>query len=211
MSAHKWDISPPKEIKKESFSALTAALITACVLFSFFFWLFPSDRFFYDMPYIIDGQYWRLITPVFLHGGVVHLAFNMIWLWMLGLHVEQQIGPWRYLLLSFLIAIISNQAQYSVSGPYFLGYSAIICGLAGFIWTRQRRAPFEGYRFAKEIAFLAFFVLIVAAYALISNLWVFFFQIESIDKIANTAHLVGGAVGALLGYLPFFNKRRYKE
>src|SRR5262245_7132619 len=46
-----------------------------------------------------QGDYWRLFTAMFLHGGVLHIAFNMLALWWLGSLVEQALGPVRFLLL----------------------------------------------------------------------------------------------------------------
>ena len=55
-------------------------------------------------PRMIEGQWWRLITAMFLHGSVSHLAVNMLTLWFLGRQLEQ-IGRMRYLIVYFLSGV----------------------------------------------------------------------------------------------------------
>ncbi len=55
---------------------------------------------------------WRLVTPIFLHFGMMHILFNMIMLWQLGIPVERAIGSLRYALLVLAIAIPSNFSEY---------------------------------------------------------------------------------------------------
>ncbi len=57
---------------------------------------------------ILAGQVWRLVTPIFLHFGPFHLLFNMVFLYLLGGMIEERRGPWRYLLLGLVCAVLSN-------------------------------------------------------------------------------------------------------
>lgn len=165
----------------------------------------PPGTLFHD---IRQGQFWRLMTPVFLHANLLHILFNMAWLWMLGKQIEMRIGKSRYLLLSMIIGISANVAQYLMSGPVFLGYSGIVMGLVGFIWMRQRRAPWEGYPLQKSvIIFITIFVLAMFAIELLTIGLEFFHVTDLSANIANTAHLVGGLVGVCLARLPFFGRR----
>lgn len=86
-----------------------------------------------------QGQLHRLITPVFLHGSILHILFNMIWLFVLMKQIEMKIGAIKTLFLSIAIGIVSNVIQYIVTGPFFVGASGIIVGLAAFIWIRQKK------------------------------------------------------------------------
>jgi len=158
---------------------------------------------------IRQGEVWRLISPVILHRDFLHILFNMLWLWYLGRQVEPRLGKWRFLLISLIIGVIANLAQYFMSGPFFLGYSGIIVGLVGFIWMRQRKAPWEGYPLQRTIIlFLLFFI--VAMFALqIFGYFLEFWDVSNLSaNIGNTAHITGGIVGLLLGRLSYFARKK---
>lgn len=158
---------------------------------------------------IAQGEYWRLLTPIFLHGGLLHILFNMAWLYLLGRQIEERIGKLRLLGFVILVGIIANVAQYFVSGFQFLGFSGVIVGMAGFIWSRQRLAPWEGYPLplATEI-FIAVFVLAILVLSMVVFTLEFFSLIQNMLNIGNTAHIVGGVAGLLLGRLHFFARSR---
>ena len=154
---------------------------------------------------ICQGEIHRLVTPVFLHRGLMHLLFNMAWLLILGKQIEERIGKWRMTLFILIVAIFSNVAQYLMSGPFFLGFSGVVVGMAGFIWMRQRRAPWEGYPLPRSTTlFIAIFALAMFALELVS------FGLELLSapafsaNIANTAHIVGGGTGAILACPSYF-------
>jgi GlpG protein len=108
-----------------------------------------------------------------------------------------------------LLGVISNVAQYLMSGPYFVGFSGIVVGLAVFIWARQQNAPWEGYPLPRS-TFL-FLLLFVAAMMLLDLLSFLLqlFQLTTLPlTIANTAHVVGGLAGLALGKWNFFSKRK---
>lgn len=154
---------------------------------------------------IRKGEAWRLFTPCLLHASILHILFNMAWAWQLLKQVEQRLSRLKLIVLILLIGIISNVAQYLVSGPYFLGFSGIIVGLVGFIWVRQRLAPWEGYPLQKStFLFILIFVLAMSALEIFSLITSLISSKEITANIANTAHVIGGVVGALLGWVPFF-------
>ncbi len=157
---------------------------------------------------IRQGEIWRLFSPVVLHRDLLHILFNMLWLWYLGRPIEQRIGPLRTLLLTLIVGIGSNTIQYFMSGPFFIGYSGVITGFAGFIWMRERIAPWEGYPLNKAtLLFLLFFIAAIFALQIVA----FFIQIFSAynfaPNIANTAHIAGALIGAYLGRFHFFAQR----
>ena len=59
----------------------------------------------------IGGQYWRLVTPAFLHFGWLHIVFNCLWLWELGGKVERVMGHMNMFGLFLVIATVSNASQ----------------------------------------------------------------------------------------------------
>jgi GlpG protein len=156
---------------------------------------------------IRQGEVWRLFSPVLLHGNWLHILFNMAWIWLLGRQIEQRVGMFRYLILSVILGVVANVAQYMISGPEFLGYSGIVMGLVGFIWMRQRSAPWEGYPLNPTIVrFIVIYVLILLVLETISLGLDFFHVTELYANIANTAHIIGGLTGVLLARLPFFSR-----
>lgn len=170
----------------------------------------PKSKEELDAPMFVQirqGEVWRLFTPVFLHGSFLHILFNMLWLWMLGRQVEERTKKWQYIAMTLIIGVFSNTFQYLMSGPLFIGYSGIVCGLAGFIWMRQRRAPWEGYPLQKgTIAFLAIFVLGMMVLQLVSFFLIRFQIADFSMNIANTAHISGAIIGIVLGRIPLFSK-----
>src|SRR5690606_16541906 len=78
-----------------------------------------------DFPEIASGQLWRLVTPIFLHGGILHLVFNMLWLYQLGSAIEHYEGSRLLLLMVMILGALCNTAQYLVSGPAFVGMSGV--------------------------------------------------------------------------------------
>ncbi len=156
---------------------------------------------------IRQGEIWRLFTPVLLHASFLHILFNMLWLMVLGKQIEERIGKWRMIVLILIIGIVSNVAQYLFSGPYFMGFSGIVCGMAGFIWMRQKICPWEGYPLNRStILFLAIFVLAMLGLEVIS-LGLELFGVQGVvAHIANTAHVVGGITGLLLARIPIFSR-----
>lgn len=152
-----------------------------------------------------EGEFWRLFSPILLHGNLIHLAVNLLWLFFLGTLVEQRIGTWRYLLLLLGAALVSNTAQYIMSGANFLGLSGVVMGLVGFIWIRQKRAPWENWPLPPTtITMIAWFVVVMVV------LQILFFVLQSIGYpgwstyMANTAHVVGAASGIAIGFIPYF-------
>jgi len=156
---------------------------------------------------IRQGEVWRLFSPVLLHGTWLHILFNMAWLWLLGRQIEQRLGIFKYLIFSVIVGVIANVAQYIMSGPEFLGYSGIVMGMVGFIWTRQKIAPWEGYPLNPTvIRFILIYVVILLGLEMVSLGLDFFHVTELYANIANTAHIIGGVTGIVLARLPFFSR-----
>lgn len=80
---------------------------------------------------IFQGQLWRLITPVFLHGSFLHIAFNMYALFIFGPGLERQYGHGRFLALYFLGGFAGNVFSFLFSPAPSLGASTAIFGLLG--------------------------------------------------------------------------------
>lgn len=157
---------------------------------------------------IRQGEIWRLISPALLHADLFHLFFNMLWLVVLGRQMEQRLGKAHYIFFILLTAIVSNTAQYIMSGPNFVGLSGVLCGMLTFIWTRQRYAPWEGYQLDKmTIIFMLIFIFAMAALQIFSFVLEKSLDVSISPGIANTAHLSGALIGLVLGRMNFFSWR----
>lgn len=81
--------------------------------------------------FIMGGEYWRLITPIFLHGNVAHLGSNALGLFIFGTRVESLFGHRRFLVIYLLSGIAGVVASFIFSEQPSLGASGAIFGLLG--------------------------------------------------------------------------------
>ena len=81
--------------------------------------------------YIYMGEYWRLITPVFLHGNLMHIGFNMYALYALGPQMERFYGSWQFLLLYLACGFGGVVASFALTDAPSVGASTAIFGLLG--------------------------------------------------------------------------------
>ncbi len=96
------------------------------------------------MEHVFDsGEYWRVLTPIFLHFGWLHLIFNMLWLLDFGRRLEMRHKAYFLLGLVVLTGLVSNVVQYITADgyPLFGGMSGVIYGLLGFCWIREKKHP----------------------------------------------------------------------
>jgi rhomboid protease GluP len=78
---------------------------------------------------ILQGQFWRLITPVFLHASILHIGFNMYALYSLGSVLERRFGVWPFLALYFIGALWGNTLSFLLTPNISLGASTAVFGL----------------------------------------------------------------------------------
>ncbi|HLX32206.1 MAG TPA: rhomboid family intramembrane serine protease [Gaiellaceae bacterium] len=96
----------------------------------------PGGRLFDKMilfgPYVDRGDWWRLVTAMFLHASIIHIGFNMFALWVIGTPVEQYLGRARYIGLYF-VSGLAGSAGALVSAPLVasLGASGAVFGILG--------------------------------------------------------------------------------
>jgi len=81
--------------------------------------------------FILAGQLWRLFTPMFLHGSIIHIGFNMYALYNFGPGLELHYGRWRFLALFILSGFAGNVISFMFSANPSLGSSTAIFGLLG--------------------------------------------------------------------------------
>ncbi len=137
---------------------------------------------------VSHGQVWRLLTPIFVHFGILHILFNMLWLKDLGSMIERVHGPWRTGALVATIAVASNLGQFLMSGPLFGGMSGVVYGLLGYAWIRGKYDPSSGLFVHPQTV-----VMMV--------LWFAICLVGVVGHVANTAHGAGFVVGIVWGYV----------
>lgn len=95
-------------------------------------------------PAIVHGQWWRLITPLFLHGGLLHIGFNMYALYILGPGLERMMGHGPFALLYFLSGYTGVAVSFAMDPSPSLGASTALFGLIGayIVIFAQNRAAF---------------------------------------------------------------------
>lgn len=133
----------------------------------------------------------QLVTAPLLHDNVIHLAFNMLALWMLGRDIEQRLGTARYLALSVVSALLGAVAFLFVDWggtSVALGYSAVIFGLLLAEALFQPDTP---------IIVLFFFRMKIKYAVLLLGAIELYLSVSSGGGPANVAHLFG-AIGALV-------------
>jgi len=131
---------------------------------------------------------WTLLTSALPHGGIIHLVFNLYWLWVFGSLLETTLGKAKTLALVLLLAAGSDAAQYALSVPG-IGLSGVGYGLFGFLYMLGRRD--RRFRDAVDARTAQFFVgwflfCIVATHMEVMN-------------IANVAHGAGAVLGGVMG------------
>ena len=147
-----------------------------------------------ELTRVKSGEVWRLVTPIFIHFGVLHFLFNTMWLFQLGTAIESNRGSWRLLLLVLLIAVVSNYAQFAAVHARFGGMSGVVFGLFGYVWMKGRYDPTSSLFMPQSL------VIWMVAWFLIC--------LTPAIPAANWAHgvglLVGGAIGGRRALLRLF-------
>lgn len=199
-------VAPAPRMALAGRAPLTIALIVLSIL-GFFIgsydvdlrilpWLtfFPFDESRGGLIFGPPGnQYWRLVTPIFLHFGALHIVFNMLWLWDLGRRVEVIQGVSRLLGITLLIGVGSNIAQAVYGGvSVFGGMSGVIYGLLGYcwIWGRMRHHPVLTVPTPVLVIMLVWLVICMVGFT----------EVLGIGAVANAAHVGGLLMGLLLGF-----------
>ncbi len=136
---------------------------------------------------ILDGQWWRFLTPVFLHGSMGHIFFNMYALLSLGTLLERHFGHGRFLLLYFLGAFAGNVFSFLLTEGYSVGASTAVFGLiaAEGIFFYQNRKLFGSQ--AKSAIGNAVFIVAINLFIGLS---------PGIDNWGHLGGLIGGAMFA---------------
>lgn len=139
---------------------------------------------------ILHGQLWRLFTPMFLHGSIYHILFNMYALGNIGPGLERQYGHARFLALYVLAGFAGNVASFLLTSSPSLGSSTAIFGLLGAegVLLYQNKHMFGGtaQRALRNVVSIAVINLVIG-------------MSPGIDNWGHVGGLIGGTLFAWLG------------
>jgi len=136
-----------------------------------------------------NGEIWRLLSPVFLHWGVMHILFNGLWIWELGRRIEVFSGRLNFLILFLVSGIAGNYLEFLVSATNgFGGLSGVVYGFVGYLWLWSRNSDSPVIRVPPGI-YGAMLVFLLLGFSGVFDLIVG-------GQIANWAHL-GGLIGGV--------------
>jgi len=140
--------------------------------------------------YFINNEWWRLITPIFIHFSLIHLVFNCLWVYVLGQQIEIQDGKLLFLILMIVSGVSGNFAQYLDSGPsLFGGLSGCVYGMFGYTLIIELQTNRNKYGLPPAI-YIFMIAWLILGFLGILNLFGF-------GNIANFAHL-GGLISGLV-------------
>lgn len=139
---------------------------------------------------ILQGQFWRLFTPMLLHGSLLHLGFNMYALYALGPTLESYYGHARFLALYVLAGFAGNVTSFIFSPANSLGSSTAIFGLIGaygvFLYQNRELLGGRGRRGLINIITIAVINLVIG-------------MTPGIDNWGHIGGLIGGVLFAWIG------------
>jgi len=148
----------------------------------------------FENTYLINNEWWRLITPTFLHFSLTHLVFNCLWIYILGQRIEKLDGLSVFLFIFILTGILSNAGQFFWTQQYlFGGLSGSVYGLLGYCFIIELDDRHGRYGLPEALYLFMFIWLLVGFTGVLS-----FF---GFGNVANTAHLIGMIAGFIIGLI----------
>ena len=144
----------------------------------------------FEQTYFLENQWWRLISPMFIHFSFAHLAFNCLWIYILGEKIERVDNSIIFLMLIIFSSICSNYLQFLWTGSsLFGGLSGVIYGLIGYCMILEMDTNYDRYQLPSGL-YLFMIVWLILGFLGILDLFGF-------GSVANFAHL-GGLVSGIL-------------
>lgn len=145
--------------------------------------LFINDYSVYGYNIVVHHEFYRLITGTFLHGGVLHLLFNMYSLYIIGSQLESFMGRWKYLIIYLFSALSGSLLSIILTGGVSIGASGAIFGLLGsMLYFGYHYRVYLGGVIKSQILPIIFINLL------------FGFMDPSVDNFAHIGGLIGGCL-----------------
>jgi membrane associated rhomboid family serine protease len=194
-------VAPRVRAQARMQAPITITIIVAAVVASALYWSMPTDagRFLIaERELVWQGQLWRLFTTVFPHGNLLHLLFNLYWIWRFGRVLEAWMGAWRYAGFIILTAFGSSAAEFLVASGG-IGLSGVAYAFFGLLYALRRDKGFAAEQMQPQVVQLFvgwFFLCILLTYT-------------GLMPVANVAHGAGAVLGWAVGRSALVRQRNY--
>jgi membrane associated rhomboid family serine protease len=177
---------------------IAAGLSLLAIVVTGAWWLGRDVSPLLETAMIRRGELWRLVTSILPHDGILHLGFNVYWIWVFGTLLEQVLGPIKTAGLVLLFGAVPNALEFAfLTGG--IGLSGVGYGFFGLLWILASRD--ERFRDAVDPmtaqVFIAWFFICIVA------------TLTNVMPIANIAHAGGAVLGVLVGFAIARPDRRF--
>ncbi|MGC8666568.1 MAG: rhomboid family intramembrane serine protease [Chthonomonadales bacterium] len=187
---------------------LTLAACGLCVLFTAAYWAGPARGLpilhslrsvsALPPPEVWSGRYYSLLTSVFVHANLIHLAFDLLWLYALGTALEETMHPLAWLLFFVAAGIVGGGCELALTGHTAIGASGVDYAMFGLMWAGRRQVPrWRAIATPTNLNYL----LIWGALCVVATL-------THLMAIGNAAHAGGFLLGIAAGWLFIARRRR---
>lgn len=181
---------------------IVAKILIAINLLIYVFTIIYGDKlillFGNNRELVLNNGYYRLLTSMFLHGGIIHLACNMYSLFIIGEEVENYLGKWKFLVIYILSGIMGSLLSIVCNGSAFsIGASGAIFGLMGSLL-------YFGYHYRLYLSgALKNQIIPVIVLNLLLG-----FSISGIDNMAHIGGLIGGYLTTMIVGIEYNSTKR---
>ena len=179
------------KLYEKTFGKKTILITYLLMAINIVIFLFTDDklitRFGMYGPAVQAGEYYRLITAAFLHGGVLHLFCNMYSLYVVGTQIETLLGKWKFLVIYLISAITASLLSGVLGTSLSIGASGAIFGLLGAL-------VYFGYHYRLYLGNSLLYNIIPV---ILINLSIGFY-ISGIDNYAHIGGLIGGIFSSMM-------------
>lgn len=159
------------------------------------------------LPEVRAGEVWRLITPMLVHFGWIHLLCNSLMILSLGSLLEARLGSFYLLAFVLVTSVVPNLAQFIVTGSeLFGGISGVAFAMAGYAWIRGRQDPLSGIGMPSQNVTMMMIYFVWC--------WLEQFQLLGSDsilgsgaRVANVVHTAGLVIGCGWGWFDAWRAR----
>jgi rhomboid protease GluP len=133
------------------------------------------------------GRWWTIFTGIYLHGGVLHILFNVLWIRQLGPAVEEVYGPARLVVIFTVAGAVGFLVSNFVGHPFTIGASGAVFGLLGAIVAfGQKRGGAFGAMVLRQYGYMALLMFVLS------------FFMRAVNNAAHAGGFVGGLAAGLV-------------